>query len=70
MTRERIAGFLLGISIGIVTGFFLRPAQANPPEQAGKLPKANDKSVAGDLRSIGDRTAVRRGHIASAGSAF
>jgi hypothetical protein len=36
MTRERIAGFLLGISVGTAIGFFLRPPNADQePVQSG-----------------------------------
>jgi hypothetical protein len=28
MTREQIAGFLMGISIGVVLGYFLKPPQS------------------------------------------
>ena len=30
MTRERIAGFLLGISVGTAVGFFLRTPEGDP----------------------------------------
>lgn len=29
MTRERIAGFLLGISVGAIIGLYLLPAERN-----------------------------------------
>ena len=31
MTRERLLGFLLGISVGTAVGFYLRPPEANRP---------------------------------------
>ena len=69
MTRERIVGFLLGISVGTVMGFYLRPAQANPPQNQGKRAEADGKKpAAAGLRNIGDRAAARGGNIASAGS--
>jgi hypothetical protein len=35
MTRERIAGFLLGISVGTAIGFFLRPPNDDDSVQSG-----------------------------------
>jgi hypothetical protein len=32
MTRERLLGFLLGISVGTAVGFYLRPPEANRRE--------------------------------------
>jgi len=47
MTRERVAGFLFGISLGVIMGYYLRPPEAgrlqNPAPHAG----ADEKTVGG-----------------------
>ncbi|MBZ5611283.1 MAG: hypothetical protein LAP38_23725 [Acidobacteriia bacterium] len=54
MTRERIVGFMLGISVGTAVGFYLRPSErdrrdlrrARTPEGATNLRKARDPLTA------------------------
>ncbi len=70
MTRERIVGFLLGISVGTFMGFYLRPAQSDREDNARERREAREKQPgAGGSRSIGNQPSVRAGSIASVGGA-
>lgn len=56
MTRERVAGFLFGISLGVVMGYYLRPPEAGRLQNPAARPGADEKTVGGaGPRRVEDR---------------
>ena len=54
MTRERIAGFMLGISVGTAIGFFLRPPNGTDKNDNRQIPFAGAQNRADDVHKTRD----------------
>ncbi len=62
MTRERVAGFLFGISLGVIMGYYLRPPEAGRLQNPAPRPGVDEKTVGGaGPRRVEDRTRTSGG---------
>ena len=54
MNRERIAGFMLGISVGTAIGFFLRQSNGTDENDDQQISFAGMQNRTDDVRATGD----------------
>lgn len=54
MTREQIAGFMLGISVGTAIGFFLRPPNPTDEDNGRQFRFAGTRNLTDHVRKTGD----------------